>query len=148
MLRAKPSATAVIASLLVSSGCVSELPGVVYHVHLQGNPDIGECTELATGIASVVGVPPTTPYIQEFRPWSNTKKTCLVVTANNAPMPCDVTVSLSNRDPVIAIGITNDRRPLTASCEDIARRIRILMVQRYPTATITEMKPVQGPFAP
>ena len=149
--RDKLGGAVVLACFCVLTGCVTEVPGVVYHVHLQETPTMSDCTDLGTGIAELLGASPPTPYIQEFRPWSTTKKTCSIsINGNNPPKGCVVNVYVSNRDSVISLSITSERfgTPMTASSEEIARRVRAFMLARYPMATIEESKPVQGPFAP
>ena len=152
MLKSLLVAGLASATLFAFGGCVTELPGAVYHVRLSAPPDLDECVELGKAISAAVGASFLGPSYQEFRPWSS-KKTCLVdMFGHNAPRPCRITVSTSTGDPTIYLSITESDgagfKKLSPSSEDISRKVRALLTERYPSATILDLHPVQGPFAP
>jgi len=142
-------AAAVSATLFALGGCVTELPGTVYHVRLSTPPEIEECVKLGEAISTAVDATMLRPYYQEFRPWSSRKTCVLEMTGHNEPSPCRIGVSTSTTDPTISLSITEAGfGKLSPSSEDISHRIRALLAERYPTATILDLHPVQGPFAP
>ena len=141
--------TAVFATLVALGGCETELPGMVYHVRLSAPPEVEECVKLGEAISTAVDATAARPYYQEFRPWSSRKTCLLTLTGRNESGPCRVSVATSTTDPIIALSVTEvGFRKLSPSCEDMSHRVRALLAERYPTATILDLHPVQGPFAP
>lgn len=140
------------ASLVALTACVTDLPGAVYHVRLPEPPEITECVALSDAIAATVGVSSPQPYYQTFRPWSSRKTCNIEMTGNNSPRPCQIVVLVSSTDPTVVVSITESNgrgfTNLSASSEEISKRIRALLSERYPNAKIKDLRPVQGPFAP
>ena len=141
--------TAECATLFALGGCETELPGMVYQVRLSAPPEIEECVKLGEAISTATDVTAAQPYYQEFRPWSSRKTCLLTLTGRNESGPCQISVSTSTTNPIIALSITMVRfKKLSPSCEDTAHRVRALLAERYPAATILDLHPVRGPFAP
>jgi hypothetical protein len=140
------------ASLVVLSGCVTDQPGVVYHVRLPDPPEIAECVALSDAIVAAVGVSSSQPSYETFRPWSSRQVCMIEMTAHNSPRPCRIIVAVSSTDPTISVSITeSDGTRLTnlsTSSEEMAQSLRAILSKRYPNATIRDLHPVQGPFAP
>lgn len=98
--------TAECATLFALGGCETELPGMVYQVRLSAPPEVEECVKLGEAISTATDVTAAQPYYQEFRPWSSRKTCLLTLTGRNESGPCQISVSTSTTNPIIALSVT------------------------------------------
>jgi hypothetical protein len=137
---------------VAASGCLTNLPGDVYRIQLPEPPKVDECVALAHAISTTVDVTSSHTSYQPVRPGSSDNQCLVQMTGNNAPRPCLIAVSISSRDPTIYLSVTESKwgrfTTVSTSSAEMSRRIRALLIERYPNATINDLHPVQGFFAP